>query len=229
MYFSKAELRSDALRAGQLAALGLGNGYGFHQALWKLFSGGQKKKRDFIYRKRESGRRPCFLIASASEPHDEQGIWDLQVKPYRPVLKEGDRLAFDLRANPVVARRSEGVTRSKRHDVVMDEKLRLRMEEGKNPDEIIIQEVIYRSGSAWLTEKADKCGFRVEGPTLRIEGYRQIAFRKPQQKREIRFSTLDFTGILTVLDETRFVDALYTGIGPAKAFGCGLLLVRKAC
>jgi len=46
--------------------------------------------------------------------------------------------------------------------------------------------------------------------------------------REIRFSTLDFTGLLTVTDPDVFLDKLEQGIGPAKAFGCGLMLLKRA-
>lgn len=41
-----------------------------------------------------------------------------------------------------------------------------------------------------------------------------------------RFSTVDFSGERTVTDPGLFGTALPTGIGHAKAFGCGLLLVR---
>ncbi|MEA2080768.1 MAG: type I-E CRISPR-associated protein Cas6/Cse3/CasE [Pseudomonadota bacterium] len=46
--------------------------------------------------------------------------------------------------------------------------------------------------------------------------------------KEINFSTLDYSGLLTVTDPELFKAALFQGIGPAKAFGCGLLLVRPA-
>lgn len=38
---------------------------------------------------------------------------------------------------------------------------------------------------------------------------------------------VDFAGELSVLDAGKFARALVTGIGHAKAFGCGLLLVRR--
>ena len=40
-------------------------------------------------------------------------------------------------------------------------------------------------------------------------------------------STLDFSGLLTVTAPEKFLSALYGGIGPAKGFGCGLLLVKR--
>jgi CRISPR system Cascade subunit CasE len=38
---------------------------------------------------------------------------------------------------------------------------------------------------------------------------------------------MDFDWILSVTDKGRFLNALYCGIGPAKAFGCGLMLIRR--
>jgi CRISPR system Cascade subunit CasE len=42
----------------------------------------------------------------------------------------------------------------------------------------------------------------------------------------LRVSTVDFSGQLRVEDADAFRRTLFTGIGHAKAFGCGLLLVR---
>jgi CRISPR system Cascade subunit CasE len=51
-----------------------------------------------------------------------------------------------------------------------------------------------------------------------------------QRKGEapIRFSTLDFEGVLVVRDPARFIAKVATGFGPQKAFGCGLMLLRRA-
>jgi CRISPR system Cascade subunit CasE len=38
---------------------------------------------------------------------------------------------------------------------------------------------------------------------------------------------LDFEGRLKIVDADRFKQALFEGIGSAKAFGCGLMLVRR--
>jgi hypothetical protein len=46
------------------------------------------------------------------------------------------------------------------------------------------------------------------------------------KRGQLRFSTVDLTGELVVTDAERFATTLASGIGRAKAFGCGLLLVR---
>ncbi len=46
--------------------------------------------------------------------------------------------------------------------------------------------------------------------------------------KEIRYNTMDFRGILTVTDSDQFANTLMQGLGKAKAFGCGLMLIRRA-
>ena len=62
---------------------------------------------------------------------------------------------------------------------------------------------------------------------LSFVGYRRHRHYKARGKRLIEYSTLDFAGILEVTDPERFQNTLFNGIGPAKGFGCGLLLVRR--
>jgi len=51
----------------------------------------------------------------------------------------------------------------------------------------------------------------------------------PRQRRNrISFGSMDCSGQLNVADADQFESALMIGIGPAKAFGCGLLLIRPA-
>lgn len=45
--------------------------------------------------------------------------------------------------------------------------------------------------------------------------------------RDISLSTVEFSGALTVTEPDAFNRALLRGIGHAKGFGCGLLLVRR--
>jgi CRISPR system Cascade subunit CasE len=40
-------------------------------------------------------------------------------------------------------------------------------------------------------------------------------------------NSLDLSGEVEVTDAERFTQLLTIGIGPAKAFGCGLMLVRR--
>jgi len=52
-----------------------------------------------------------------------------------------------------------------------------------------------------------------------------VYFRK--EGRGGKLVTVTFEGNLWVKEPERFVNFLQNGVGPAKSFGCGLLLVRR--
>jgi CRISPR system Cascade subunit CasE len=87
-----------------------------------------------------------------------------------------------------------------------------------------LTEAIGAADCQWLTNRADKHGFLLK--RLQTTGYRWNAL--PEKGRNAGFSSLDYEGLLTVTNPELFVQALKSGIGPAKAFGCGLMLIRRA-
>lgn len=221
MLFSKVELRREADRLARAAHAVTQDGYRLHQALWQLFQAPPGAPRDFLYRRIEAVHWPSFYVISHRQPVDTRGVWLIQSKTYAPQLTTGQRLAFALCANPVVTKPgSHG--KPVRHDVVMNAKQQRRDEEGL---QVAWGTLIQQVGRDWLEARAERCGFQVD--QVRIDGYRQHQFRKSRDGQRIRFSTLDFNGLLTVIDVERFCQTLLTGLGPAKSFGCGLLLVRR--
>ena len=60
---------------------------------------------------------------------------------------------------------------------------------------------------------------------LQVDAYEQSKASK--RDHNIRFSAVDFSGELLVTNPELFQPALCNGLGHAKAFGCGLLLVRR--
>jgi CRISPR system Cascade subunit CasE len=48
------------------------------------------------------------------------------------------------------------------------------------------------------------------------------------RNKQIRFSSVDFNGILIVTEKNKFYRALFKGIGREKAFGCGLLMIKRS-
>jgi CRISPR system Cascade subunit CasE len=77
-----------------------------------------------------------------------------------------------------------------------------------------------------LSQTAEKSGFAVAAEDVRIEGYTQAEIPRDGGK-PLRFSTLDFDGRLTVTDAGIFVKRLAEGFGSARAYGCGLMLIRR--
>ncbi|OGW78265.1 MAG: type I-E CRISPR-associated protein Cas6/Cse3/CasE [Omnitrophica bacterium GWA2_52_8] len=143
---------------------------------------------------------------------------------------------FDLRANPVVTNKAG--EKKRRNDVVMNRKKQLLSEKGfqrwsdwsdSDPAKPLPYDLVQNVCTHWLTARAERAGFALVNEdknrtTIRVDGYSQ----KHAFKKDIRFSTVDFSGILEVTDTKLFRQTLFSGIGPAKAFGCGLMLVRPA-
>jgi CRISPR system Cascade subunit CasE len=221
MYFSRAVLRKDA-GASELARLLRQDGYAAHQMVWELLESSPEQQRDFLFRQ-EMAERPVFYLVSARAPVDRQALWEIETKPYAPRLQAGDRLGFRLRANSVRSTRGDSGN-VKRHDVVMDLKTRLKHQGEELPP---LPAIVQEAGFRWLSERAERHGFQVGEHAVQVDGYQQHRLRKRQQREGIRISTLDYSGTLTVTEPERFQHALYTGIGPAKGFGCGLLMVRR--
>jgi CRISPR system Cascade subunit CasE len=246
MFLSRIELAEEAAENlafwREVASPG-----GAHQALWRLFRRSPEQKRDFLFRQDFGGVRGAgrvrFHVLSQQPPRDDgEGLWLVEEpKPFEPKLTEGDRLRFNLRASPTVKKKPAAQGgQGKRADVVMD--ARKKHPPGGRPFDPVL--AVQLEGERWLLRQATSAGFdiarglvdvvgddglveEVERSALRVDGYRQ---HRLQRKGEapIRFSTLDFEGVLVVRDPVRFLAKVTLGFGPQKAFGCGLMLLRRA-
>lgn len=202
--------------------------YGDHQWIWRFFAAPAGVPRDFLFRRSEGGGLPKFYAVSQRPPRAAGNAWQVQSRTYEPALRVGQRLQFELRANPTVRHERDG--RSKRHDVVMDAKKRLLAERGiKRWGELpldearAVQSLVQQSCAAWLQKQGTSRGFAVDLDRLSVDGYNQ---HTDARNRGLRFSSVNFRGELTVTDPSACLDALYRGLGHARAFGCGLLLVK---
>ena len=219
MFFSRISIREDAASSGRFWSA-FRSPYSLHQAVWNLFGDRPDRERDFLYHLKETSGPPVVYALSAREPVDSDELWSVQAIDFAPKLQEGMRLGFLLRANPVRTRAG------KRHDVIMEEKHRLKAQSVPRADWPLEAELVQEAGAAWLRARSERAGFGVHA--VRADGYRQHEFSKVGDGRHVSFSTVDFTGLLEVLDPTCFFrEALCRGIGHAKGFGCGMILVRR--
>lgn len=225
MFFSRVNIPEDAGYSSHIMSI-FQTPYSLHQSIWKLFDDRQDRKRDFLYRVDKDGLKPVIYTVSEREPDQDRDLWHVESKEYAPRLHSGTELAFMLRVNPVVTKR-DAQKKQHRHDVVMDMKMGLK-EEGHSKKELpSIALMSQEAGWNWLTRRAEQYGFTVRKEQIRADGYRKERFKKTQGGRKIQFSILDFNGKLIVTDPVLFSDTLFKGVGPAKAFGCGLLLVKR--
>ena len=78
----------------------------------------------------------------------------------------------------------------------------------------------------WLDGKARACGFSLVPDRVWARSRRRREVPRRNGAPAV-FTTVDFEGVLRVEDPEVFVPALSAGFGPAKAWGCGLMLIRR--
>lgn len=209
-----------------------------HRLIWTLFPR-DLKERPFLYRetapshaKGRAARGELFILSSV-EPDNRQGLFELETNRFAPQIKKGEWLQFSLRANPTVQKSEmvDGRRKTRRYDVVMAALHNLPPEERAKAR----PEAIRRAGLDWLTRQGVEAGFSLPEPErLRIDGYEQFD-ADPENRRQTRqgrrrpgHSRLDFEGLLQVEEPGQFVKRLGEGFGRARAFGHGLMLIRRA-
>lgn len=229
MYLAKVTVDLNTLSRTQLFDVMEGGAYTAHQLLWTLFPEHQGE-RPFLFRQEmeedeASGSMkglPRFYVCSRHQPAAVDGF-DVQCKPFTPELRQGDRLAFRLRANPTVALSGGRGQRSHRADVLMAARKPFLPGERASP---ACSEAMNEAAKAWLSARAERHGFAL--PVCpEVGAYRQHELQKAGRREAIRFSSIDYEGLLEVTDPELLIETLAHGMGRAKAFGCGLLLLRR--
>jgi CRISPR system Cascade subunit CasE len=197
--------------------------YALHQLLWSIFPNDGSKKRDFLFHKDEKSRVPSFFVVSQEKPVETE-VLNVQTKDYKPSLAQGDKLAFKLAANPVVSRKTEGKKHSVKHDIWMDAK---KAAKDMGLEAADIYSACEKAVKDWLIRQGKRSGFHCSEVDILVDGYQQHRFYKGKEKSPIKFSSIHYAGALTVTDPEAFIGMLGKGIGKSKAFGCGLMLVKR--
>ncbi len=196
--------------------------YDSHQALWQLFDDHPDRKRDFLFREIAPF---SYLCLSQRAPKDRNGIWSITSKPFIPKLACGNRLLFSLRVNAVRKTRDEK-GRQLRHDIVQHARIKLQAE-GIAPEEIPPRPILAQTeGKAWFLNRQESFGLAIEEETFMVEGISRHTFYKKKTGKG-QLNILDMRGFARVTDTHRLMQTIEKGIGPAKGFGCGLLLIQR--
>jgi len=191
------------------ARLGLRDCYDWHQAVWKAFPGHDGEQRNFLTRldQRREGFR--LLIVSPIQPArpgwcpaDEE-CW--KTKPIPQTYFRCARYGFQLCANP-----TKKVSKELRDGTLTKNGRRTPLT--KREDLV-----------AWINRKGSQGGFAVDEATLRTFSRGREYFDK--EGRSGLHSAVEFEGVLTVTAPAKFHETFTRGIGSAKAFGFGLLVI----
>lgn len=205
--------------------------YQAHQEVWTAFPGVPRGERPFLFSLHARADHHSLLVQSTRRP-DWTGLdAAVQTKTAPAEVAAGTRLAFALRANPTVARRgfADGQTRRVAVGLSPARAFAQMGREGEHPT-APAEVAAWRDGElrSWLDRQAARAGFAVEraeaGPVVR----RQVARAGDRRSAPMTIHEVEFTGVLRVDDAPAFAQARAEGIGRARAFGYGLLMVRPA-
>jgi CRISPR system Cascade subunit CasE len=210
----------------QLAAsLRIRSSYDWHQRVWECFPDRTDADRDFLTRLDDKDGEYQLLILSPVVPCRPEwcpcDAWESKV--ISTAYFEQDRYAFQLRANPT--KKVINISKPKviKTDGRIDRNKNSRRVALVGPDEL----------RAWLARKAAGHGFSVEQTTMRPFGNQYF-------KKADAFAphfAVDFQGVLKVTEPEKFRQVWFgrtdqrspgriiRGIGSAKAFGLGMLVI----
>ena len=182
------------------------NPYEIHRKIWDLFPDRSTAARDFLFRVEQSSSvGHTILLQSTLEPVSvKDGLVVFDQKEINYSFKTGMALRFFLTANTTKRIRAKGDKKSNQGRCRVP-----LIDEGEICD--------------WLRRKFVDIGQLHE---VIIAGKNNLYFRK--RGRPGKIVTINYTGLLAVDDAKYLTDVVENGIGPAKAFGCGLLSLAMA-
>jgi CRISPR system Cascade subunit CasE len=181
----------------------------------------------------DQAHRAELLVLTASTPSwehlIEQAGWhhadvpQALVRDYQPLLERlelGREFRFRLRANPVSSTRTPKKPSPAQAQRLSEER----------PRGVRVPHRTAAHQLHWLTERVVTWGFELptdpEGQErVRLGARERLAFPKSAGagRQPVVVSTATFDGVLRVTDPARARDSLLCGVGPARAYGCGLI------
>lgn len=196
--------------------------YDLHRALWKAFP--KRAARPFLFRADDVEQGALRVLVQSSIEPEWARLGDVEAsgpKPYEPKPIAGSHFRFLLRANVTVSRKGRDDPRFADRDGAAFRAARgLRV--GVVRDEQRI---------AWLVRQGERAGFALAtraGGTLVLRLGTPFVARWRREGLAARHDGIDFEGVLVVSDVERMTRAVAEGIGPAKAFGFGMLSLAPA-
>ncbi|MEO1419884.1 MAG: type I-E CRISPR-associated protein Cas6/Cse3/CasE [Pseudomonadota bacterium] len=192
-----------------------------HRLVWSVFARDPDAHRCFLWRREDTQGR--YLTLSTEPPRPDSALFDVEHKPFQPSMAPGDRIGFALRVNATVDRRPDGRSgRTVRSDVAMD--LLRQIPAGGDERAAARQHLAEKAAREWLEARAERDGFHVDA--LRLDAYRPMRLPRPGGKNAT-IGVFDLQGALRVANPEAFLARIAEGFGRAKAFGCGLMLIRR--
>jgi CRISPR system Cascade subunit CasE len=144
-------------------------------------------------------------------------------------VSEGDFLRFSLVANPSKKVALEGRRNSARVELYReaDQIDWLRRQGERRGFTLPGLAAGMEAGQAAFPQDADRLG-RADIPEVQVQRLDTLEGSRTRGDHRLTVVPVRFDGVLRVTDAAAFRVGLAEGFGPAKAFGCGLMLVGRA-
>jgi CRISPR system Cascade subunit CasE len=205
----------------------LGSRQAMHAAVLACFPGrlADRTPERLLWRLDPGEGEVLLYVVSPEQPDFthliEQAGWPTlptwETREYTPLLDrlaEGQTWRFRLTANPTRSRPPKDHARSQRFG-----------------------HVTVAQQQSWLVDRARRAGFELP-PVLGPDGEKRAEYgltvrdrvvdRFKRGDRTVTVSRATFEGLLVVVDPAALRATLTGGLGPAKAYGCGLLTLAPA-
>ncbi len=117
---------------------------------------------------------------------------------------------------------AKGKERKQHRDVVMQALYPLGKDRAEKRGQVAQQ-----AGEAWLAGQGMRAGFTPDSMTVNNYSVDVLPGYVGKRKKQPQFGILDMQGELTVTDPKALLSRVAQGFGRAKAFGCGLMLLRR--
>lgn len=181
--------------------------YDWHRRVWQAFGGRDGQARDFLVRvdRKEEAYRVLILSRSVPEKPDWCPTDCFGTRIIPDTYFAHPRYRFSLLANPTRKVRSNGAGE--------------RTKNGRRLPIVRRDELL-----AWLSRKADNGGFSIRPESIRTLPRGREYFRRDGTSHGTH-TAVEFLGELAVTDPASFRSTVAAGIGSAKAFGFGLLVL----
>lgn len=174
--------------------------------LWRLDTDGPHSLNLFVV----SAEVPSFDALAEQAGWSSNPVWrTADYGAFLNRLARGQRWVFRLVANPVRAIREPGEAAHRGHRVPLV----------KEADQV-----------DWLVSRAQRLGFELVpgasgGTNMMVSNSRRLSFarRTDGVSRTVTVQSVQYDGVLEVVDAEAMRHSLASGIGGAKGYGCGLL------
>lgn len=203
MYLSHLTMQLSSPGARQA----LRNCQDMHRTLMKAFDC-SREEASLIYRLFKTDESIYIYTQSAVKPQweriEKNGFHCVKMQDITPLLDTFQNempLRFSLLACP--AKKVKG--------------------EGKNSKRVLLRSTEERI--AWLSRQGEKCGFKV---LEAHEAAKEQLLFGTKSSGEFYLAGVSFEGLLCITDAALFRRAFQQGIGSEKAYGLGLLMVKRA-